>query len=236
VFINDLTIPHRSIVGRNETLIKTWQFQNTGSAPWPEGTRLVFLRGDRQLSMEEEFDVPRAQPGEIVEVSALLNTGHQFGRLTAYFKLADGNRDTFGSRVWADVIVASNPSDPQPNEPTSKTVVMDVDMTNVSAPPTASPSAPSAPSAPEETAQSATVVPSGKAESKEDSAEPVLPPASSNQEALSLEEKFVKYSLQLQMLDSMGFHDTTYNALVLHNVDGELPKAYNWLLSRLTDA
>lgn len=238
-FIKDLTIPHRTIVGPHENLIKTWQFQNTGSTQWPEGTRLVFLRGDRQLSMEEEFDVPRAQPGEVVEVSALLNTGGQFGRLTAYFKLADGNRDTFGPRVWADVIVASNPSDQQQQQQqsssssqqqqqssASRTIVVDVDMT----------AAPSAP--PQEPSQSASV-PSGKAEAKEESpAEElpkVLPPLPAGLEELSSEEKLMKYSLQLQMLDSMGFGDTAYNAEVLHRVDGELPKAYNFLLSRLAD-
>ncbi len=105
-FVGDVNLPPRSVVGPNQTVIKTWRLQNTATNQWPEGTRLVFLRGERGLSTEEEFEVPRALPGQVVEVSAVLNSGPNPGRQVAYFRLADANREMFGPRVWADLVVA----------------------------------------------------------------------------------------------------------------------------------
>lgn len=56
-----------------QTLIKTWEVKNQGRVPWPEGTRLIFYGGHRRISAEEEYEVPLAQPGETVEVSAVIN-------------------------------------------------------------------------------------------------------------------------------------------------------------------
>jgi hypothetical protein len=72
-FLKELSLPGRSVVMHGQTLIKTWEVKNQGRVPWPEGTRLIFYGGHRRISAEEEYEVPLAQPGETVEVSAVIN-------------------------------------------------------------------------------------------------------------------------------------------------------------------
>jgi hypothetical protein len=80
---------------------------NTGTQQWPEPTVLVFLRGHRELlpGAQEEFPVASAKPNETVEVSAEIATPQAPGRYTAFFRLADGERNMFGPRMWVDLIV-----------------------------------------------------------------------------------------------------------------------------------
>jgi len=235
-FVRDLTLPHRSEVAPSRTLIKTWQVKNTGDAPWPEGTKLCFLRGDRQLSAEEEFNVPPAQPGETVEMSAVVNTGPMPGRTTAYFRLADKNRDMFGPRVWVDLMVvgaaqvSSQPSaPPAPAAPAAMAV---------DASPTAAPSIVAAPpfssSSSSSWSSSSSFSSSGKAESKELELDPQILASLPASAPITLDEKLTRYALQLQLLDSMGFHAVQLNAHALHAFQGDLKKTYEWLLAQMT--
>jgi len=230
-FVRDLNLPHRSEVAPGQTLIKTWQVKNTGDAPWPEGTKLCFLRGDRQLSAEEEFDVPQAQPGETVEVSAVVNTGTSAGRTTAYFRLADKNRDMFGPRVWVDLVVVpptQPPSQSSPAPAAQAPAAMAVD----SAPSAVLPAPPPFSSS-SSSSSSSSLSSSGKAESKELELDPQLLASLPPSTPLPLPEKLTRYALQLQLLDSMGFHAVELNAHALHAFQGDLKKTYEWLLAQM---
>jgi len=120
-FLENVTIPERSTVSPNQTLIKTWRLQNAGTKDWPEGTKLIFIRGDRSMSTEEEFPVPLCKVGQTVEVSAVVVTPSNSGRHTAIFRLADADRMPFGPRLWCDIviqdIVMSENSVPIPSAP-----------------------------------------------------------------------------------------------------------------------
>lgn len=116
-FVRDITLPDRTPVGTAKTLIKTWLVTNNGSSAWPANSKLIFYRGDRELSVEEEFPIPGSvAPGASVEVSAVLRTPTQGGRYSVTFHLADGERNLFGPRLWADLLVERDPSEkaPQP--------------------------------------------------------------------------------------------------------------------------
>jgi len=136
-FVENVTIPERAVVLPGQTLIKTWRVENVGTSDWPENSKLIFLRGDRSMSTEEEFPVPVCKAGQSVEVSAVILTPTQPGRHTAVFRLADAERMPFGPRLWCDVVVPEggvskeHPSgvskDPQPSAPTS--VSMDTSPT-----------------------------------------------------------------------------------------------------------
>jgi len=67
----------------------------------------VFLRGNRELlpGALEEFPVQSAKAGETVEVSTEIVTPPVPGRYTAFFRLADTERNMFGPRMWVDLIV-----------------------------------------------------------------------------------------------------------------------------------
>ena len=121
-FVKDLTIPDRSETAPSATLVKTWSVKNNGSVAWPEGVslcldlaapltgvcaavaaggKLIFVRGDREISAQEEFTIPAAKPGETVEINAVIVTPAKKGRYTAFFRLAEKDRVyMFGPVSW----------------------------------------------------------------------------------------------------------------------------------------
>lgn len=103
-YIKDLTMPDDVIVSPNQVMVKTWLLKTKGL---PEGTKLIFLRGDREVSSEEEFDVPTGVKGEI-ELNAIVNTPSKAGKYQAYFSLADADRLPFGPRLWVHFEVQNN--------------------------------------------------------------------------------------------------------------------------------
>lgn len=128
------TIPHGTIVEPNTTMIKTWTVYNNGLVAWPADTKLVFLRGDRELlgSAMEQFPVSGAKPLEEIELTAVLEAPSKPGRFMAMFQLWDPNGAVFGPRLVADIIVSQETEIkvPEPEikvpEPESEPVVEEV--------------------------------------------------------------------------------------------------------------
>jgi len=107
-FMRDVTFPDGSRVVPGQTLIKEWEVQNTGAQKWKEGTKLIFVDGERSLlNAVEEFTVPLAEPGQKVTVAVELNIASSLSPAThkITFQLADSNRNVFGDRYWAELEV-----------------------------------------------------------------------------------------------------------------------------------
>jgi hypothetical protein len=90
-------------VSASQTLVKTWQLQNTGLVAWPTGTKLLYVRGD--LPFENVFAVDAAEPGGIVEVSAVVRTPQSAGKFRSVFRLVDASGKKFGPRLVCVVTV-----------------------------------------------------------------------------------------------------------------------------------
>jgi hypothetical protein len=101
-------------VSPSQTLVKTWQLQNTGALTWPAGTKLLYVRGD--LPFENAFTVAPAEPGAIVEVSAVLRTPQSAGKFRSVFRLVDAFGKKFGPRLVCVVTVRAPPT-PVPSAP-----------------------------------------------------------------------------------------------------------------------
>jgi hypothetical protein len=99
-FLSDSTLPDDCVVDTKSTLIKSWKVLNSGNKAWPEGTKLVFIRGDRELSVEEEFPVGSLEPGASGDVSVVLQMPDNPGKYSIYYQLADADRKLFGCRLW----------------------------------------------------------------------------------------------------------------------------------------
>jgi len=106
-FVRDVNYPDGAKVAAGKTITKQWEFLNPADAPqWPEGTKLVYIRGDRELLGEAvEFPVARAAPGEKILVSVELKVPNAAGRCKAKFRLADGKGALFGAKCWAELLV-----------------------------------------------------------------------------------------------------------------------------------
>jgi hypothetical protein len=104
-FIQDVNVTDGTFVAPG-ALVKRWLLKNSGASKWPEGCKLIFLRGDRDLLGErEEFEVTLAEPGQTVEVSCPIVVPAKNGRYSAYFQLADKDRAIFGHRFWIEFVV-----------------------------------------------------------------------------------------------------------------------------------
>jgi hypothetical protein len=57
------------------------------------------------LGEKEEFEVPLAEPGQVVEVACPIVVPAKAGRYSAYFQLADKDRSIFGHRFWIEFVV-----------------------------------------------------------------------------------------------------------------------------------
>lgn len=245
-FVRAANLPDRMEVGADQTLIKTWVVTNNGDSAWPQGSKLIFVRGDRQLTTEEEFIIPLATPGEQVEIHAVLHTPTTAGRYTAYFRLADAERNVFGPRVWVDlVVVPAETAEATPAAPTpvassvyaapSVTVedekqVADVKEDIVAAP-TSSPKPAEAAAAPapvDSVTAPADDFVHVQAPSPVSSSSPTAPAAASAPAPFES-----VYPIQNNALVSMGFTDRDLNEWVLSKKSGNLQEAANWLLERI---
>jgi hypothetical protein len=226
-FVENVTIPERAVVLPGQTLIKTWRVENHGRTDWPENSRLIFLRGDRSMSTEEEFPVPMCKAGQSVEISAVILTPTVQGRHTAVFRLADSERVPFGPRLWCDVVVPDlsgaspetlSSSGPQPSAPPASigsSAPMDT------TPETKAPEkSPEQPKSPEPKSTEPTKAPETKEQPKaQQPAKPVVEPA--------------KYAIQMKALASMGFKNEELNMFLLEANNGNVQTVCEHLLQNL---
>jgi len=215
VFIKDVTIPDGAQVAPSEKITKTWQLVNKGETDFPEGSKLIFLRGDREMSVAEEFPVPLARSGETVDVSALIVTPPTPGRYTAYYQLADKDRNRFGPRLWVDLTVGEQ------KQGEGKETKAAIPTPAISATPKIAPAASPAAST---------------ASPKPVSAQVATPPpislAAAPDAKKSEEEKLKeKYSEHLNALGKMGFDKVPLNLYLLQTHQGKLQNVVEALLS-----
>jgi len=113
--------------------VKIWKLKNEGPA-WPEQSALAFVGGD-QLGAPDSVPVAPLQEGEEVDVAVEMVAPVTPGRYTSYWRMIGPDGSKFGQRVWVDFFVAASASAP----PAFPTGVMEVDLSDVSAPSTLPP-------------------------------------------------------------------------------------------------
>lgn len=150
-FLFDVNLADESVISPSSAHVKSWRVKNDGVAAWPEGTKLIFVRGDRELVNEEEFIVPRAAAGQEVDINAMITAPSKQGRYSAFFRLADADRNPFGPRVWLIINVVKAKSGKESDDE-------DHDFVQIAAPtPAAAATAPSTAAATAVTTASASV-------------------------------------------------------------------------------
>lgn len=85
--------------------IKTWRLHNDGAHSWPQGTRVVEIRGDKLTNTRDLFPVIPIAAGESIDVSVMFETPPVPGSYTAYYSLIDQNKRHFGEVFEIDIIV-----------------------------------------------------------------------------------------------------------------------------------
>jgi len=202
-FIQDVNFPDGSVIAPGTSLIKQWRLKNTGSVKWPEGSKLIFLRGNRELLGErEEFDVPSAEPGESVDVSCPITVPVKAGKYTAYFKLADKDRAVFfGRRFWIEFVVKDDEKEIKATAPVvKKTTESKKEVIEVA-----------------EVKETKAKVAQGI-----NSTIPISIP--------SPPAEVTKYGSSLGVLEKMGFVNEKLNSSLLDRAQGNVEQVVSWLL------
>lgn len=115
-FVRDVTVFDGTQMAPSTNFTKIWRLKNTGEQPWPPGTRMLFVGGDRMTDgIEMSVPLSRAgpvMPGEEVDVAVEMVAPPEFGRYLGYWRLMGPRGRKFGQRVWCHVQVV-DPSAPE---------------------------------------------------------------------------------------------------------------------------
>merc|ERR1719235_2728222 len=116
-FVRDVSIFDGTQMAPGTAFTKIWRIKNVGEVPWPPGTKIVFVGGDRMTS---ELTVPLSYhgavaPGGEVDVAVDLVAPSELGRFVGYWRLTGpfGPRK-FGQRVWCHIQVVDPHAPPAP--------------------------------------------------------------------------------------------------------------------------
>merc|ERR1719274_254068 len=116
-FVRDVSIFDGTQMAPGTSFTKIWRIKNVGEVPWPPGTKIVFVGGDRMTS---ELTVPLSYhgavaPGGEVDVAVDLVAPSELGRFVGYWRLTGPfGRRKFGQRVWCHIQVVDPHAPPAP--------------------------------------------------------------------------------------------------------------------------
>ena len=126
-FVRDVSIPDGASVGTNQSIVKTWELQNTGSTPWhnrklvcqdkdyviarrmPDGSLQEAL-DCRLIPERDEIPIPDTQPGEVISVSVSFVTPKLPCSVISTWKMTDaGGKFCFPefTGIWVSVRVVA---------------------------------------------------------------------------------------------------------------------------------
>lgn len=103
-FIEDLSIPDKTVVTAGKPFTKTWKIQNTGSCVWNDDYLIVFSEGDRMSALEEtafpaEITV---NPDDTIEISVYMTAPNEKGSYAGYWLLQSPSGIRFGAGTNRD--------------------------------------------------------------------------------------------------------------------------------------
>lgn len=217
---------------------------------WPPGVKLTFVSGD--LKPYKVVEVPRANAGTIVEVSAIIDVPTEPKQYTGYYRLCTAEGQRFGGRFWIDLVVvapegvdnkdhksteSSQPAAPtEAVKPESAEPVTQPPVKSVEQEPVAPPKSVEQKTEPVlesvEVAKSESVEVAKPVEQKS-----VEPPKSADPKSVEPAKPEPpklpggKYAAQVEILKGMGFQDVDLNRYLLVNNNGNVQRVVEWILS-----
>jgi hypothetical protein len=93
-------VPDGTVMTPGQTFLKSWEIENTGEVPWPDGTELRLVDGPAMGPLESVTLNSRAA-GERTEISVELKAPDAAGTYRTYWQLCVGEA-CFGTRFYVD--------------------------------------------------------------------------------------------------------------------------------------
>ena len=103
-FIADVTIPDGTELAPGESFEKTWRIRSSGCAPWPAGSRLVFVSGD-QMGGIEGAEVVETPLGETADVTVQLTAPNDPGTYKGFWQMQAADGTSFGDQFYVMIVV-----------------------------------------------------------------------------------------------------------------------------------
>ncbi len=105
-FVMDITVPDGTTFMPGKSFDKVWRFMNTGDCPWPEGTMLTFVSGDK-LGAPDQAPAGAPQPGATTDVSVNMVAPEEPGTYKGTWRLVTPDGVSFGPEVYVKIVVKS---------------------------------------------------------------------------------------------------------------------------------
>lgn len=110
-FVADVTVPDDSVWQPGTSFTKVWRMRSTGCAPWPPGTRWVFVSGTR-MDAPPSVEVPPVAPGDTIDISVSMRAPGAPGTYQGNWQLQTADGQWFGEQAFVRIIVSAPTSTP----------------------------------------------------------------------------------------------------------------------------
>ena len=103
-FVEDITIPDKTVVQAEKPFTKTWKIQNSGTCTWNDSYRLAFSQGD-PMTDKTEINLPEGTivvPDDTIEISVYMTAPKTKGSYASFWLMKNSNGDLFGTGVNRD--------------------------------------------------------------------------------------------------------------------------------------
>lgn len=117
-YVADVTIPDNTVLDKGAEFVKTWRLRNSGTCPWEEGTRLVYVSGEA-LGAPVAVNVPATAPNAMVDISVTMRAPTQPGTYKSNWQLESPTGQRYGGIFYAQIVIAGEPTATPTVTPTS---------------------------------------------------------------------------------------------------------------------
>jgi len=105
-FISDVSFADGAAVVPGSSFKKLWRVRNDGQYAWPADVVLVPAGGDVMCPEDTKIALPILAVGEERDIGIDLEAPRKAGLYTAYFRAQTKEKQYFGHRLWATVLVS----------------------------------------------------------------------------------------------------------------------------------
>jgi len=139
-FVADVTYPDQNMaappeVPANQSFVKTWRVENSGTCPWDSDYRLVYAYGNSSYARMSGRPTPVAgpvEPGESYEISVNLIAPFASGTYQGVWQMEDSRGVPFGEKIYVGITVpAPVPPTPGPTQTPAPGISFTVDRTDI---------------------------------------------------------------------------------------------------------
>ena len=104
-FVNDLSIPDRTVLLPDMNATKTWRIKNTGTCTWDSTYTFNYVKGT--LTGQPSWSIQKmVGPGDTYDVSVDFTTPSANGEYLSYWQMRSPLGMNFGQTIWADYQVS----------------------------------------------------------------------------------------------------------------------------------